>query len=174
MTGVAVVGFMTYLASLLQLAGSLSTMGTAVFFAYWALVAFLSSLLAGRIPLAARGLFTLAMVFGAAGVLLFHGLIDRWSVPQAVLAATILGISYGLANSSLSLLAIESVPQHRVSMGAGASNTARYLGTALGVAVMSVLAGSHGLAGGENVTVLVFAALAILTAIVVPVVARIK
>lgn len=171
-TGIVIVGLMTYLASLLQLAGRLTIGGTAVFLAYWAIVAFLSSLLAGRIKLTSRGQFTLAMVFGAAGILLFYGLVERWSVPQAALAATMLGIAYGLANSSLSLLAIESVPQHRVSMGAGAGSTARYLGSALGIAVMSVLVGGNGQADGADISILAFAVLAMLTAMAVPLAAK--
>jgi MFS family permease len=55
------------------------------------------------------------------------------------------GLSNGLLNASLGHAAVQSVPPDRSAMGSAANNTARYLGSALGVALVSVLlAGADG------------------------------
>jgi hypothetical protein len=51
----------------------------------------------------------------------------------------LLGIGYGLTNAALGRLAVESVPRTRTGMGSGANNTARYVGGAVGVAIVAAL-----------------------------------
>lgn len=63
------------------------------------------------------------------------------------------GVGSGLINSSITHLAIESVPQHRVSMGSGANNTARYVGSSLGAAGVAATIGALGLRTGATVAV---------------------
>jgi hypothetical protein len=56
---------------------------------------------------------------------------------------------------------VASVPAYRAGMGSGANNTARYLGSAVGVTVVAVLAthpDAAGLLAGWNTAVLVTAA----------------
>ena len=55
------------------------------------------------------------------------------------------GISNGILNASLGHAAVETVPPERSAMGSAANNTARYLGSAIGIALVSVLiAGKQG------------------------------
>jgi MFS family permease len=49
----------------------------------------------------------------------------------------IAGIGTGLLNAALGAQAVATVPPHHASMGSGVNNTARYLGSALGVAVVT-------------------------------------
>ena len=49
------------------------------------------------------------------------------------------GLANGVLNASLGHAAVESVPPDRAAMGSAANNTARYLGSALGIALVSVL-----------------------------------
>jgi len=49
------------------------------------------------------------------------------------------GISNGILNASLGHEAVQTVPQERTAMGSAANNTARYLGSAIGIALVSLL-----------------------------------
>ena len=64
------------------------------------------------------------------------------------------GIASGILNAALGREAVASVPEGRGSLGSGANNTARYVGAALGVTVVSVVAlhtpTAAGLAAGWN------------------------
>jgi MFS family permease len=73
----------------------------------------------------------------------------------------IAGLGSGVLNAALGRQAVASVPTGRAAMGSGANNTARYLGSAIGVTVVAVLATSPtaaGLIAGWNTAVLVTAA----------------
>ena len=50
------------------------------------------------------------------------------------------GVASGFLNAALGREAVASVPPGRGSVGSGANNTARYVGSALGVTVVSVVA----------------------------------
>lgn len=50
------------------------------------------------------------------------------------------GAGSGLANGALARLAIDSVPHERASMGSAASNTARYIGASIAVAMVVAIA----------------------------------
>ena len=45
----------------------------------------------------------------------------------------------GLANAALAGLAVHTVPPNRVAMGSGANNTARYVGSSLGIAMVAAV-----------------------------------
>ncbi|OOY08233.1 MFS transporter [Thioclava sp. F36-7] len=51
----------------------------------------------------------------------------------------IAGVSNGILNAALGHEAVQSVPPERAAMGSAANNTARYLGSALGIALISIL-----------------------------------
>jgi hypothetical protein len=73
-------------------------------------------------------------------------------------------------NAALGREAVASVPPGRGSVGSGANNTARYVGSALGVTVVSVIAAAttpQGLVDGWNHAVLVTAAVSLVGALVV-------
>src|SRR4029079_6938698 len=52
------------------------------------------------------------------------------------------GIASGVLNAGLGRQAVATVPAERASFGSGANNTARYLGSAIGVTLVVVLATS--------------------------------
>ena len=52
----------------------------------------------------------------------------------------VLGVGYGAANAALGRESIAHLPAARAAMGSGTNNTARYVGSALGVTVAAVLA----------------------------------
>ena len=81
------------------------------------------------------------------------------------------GVASGVLNAALGREAVASVPPGRGSVGSGANNTARYVGSAVGVTVVSVIAAGAttpaGLVGGWNQAVLVTAAVSVVGALVV-------
>lgn len=48
------------------------------------------------------------------------------------------GAANGILNAALGRQAVASVPADRTAMGSGANNTARYLGSAIGITVAAV------------------------------------
>jgi len=63
----------------------------------------------------------------------------------------IAGISNGVLNASLGHQAVHSVPVERSAMGSATNNTARYLGSSIGITIIAIViangAGSNGISG---------------------------
>jgi hypothetical protein len=84
------------------------------------------------------------------------------------------GAANGVLNAVLGCQAVACVPAERVAMGSGANNTARYLGSAIGLTVVTVLvthagaaSGAAGLVSGWNIAVLVTVGFSLLGALAV-------
>ncbi|MEV4079901.1 MFS transporter, partial [Nonomuraea fuscirosea] len=160
--GAAVVGLLGYLPTVLEAAHGLTPLETGLLLGVWAAVSFVSSLLTRHVRLGTATRLALGLGLSAAG---FTGLVATGaslSLPPVVAGLVVSGVGSGLINSSITHLAIESVPAHRVSMGSGANNTARYVGSSLGAAGVAAVVGGFGLAQGTAIAV---AACATLTAV---------
>ena len=110
----------------------------------------------------------------AVGQLGLFGLSGSAPLAHLLPALLVAGMAYGLLNAALGRQAVASVPAGRTAMGSGANNTARYLGSATGLALVTVLvthagagAGGAGVLPGWNIAVLVTAAFSFLGALVV-------
>jgi hypothetical protein len=139
-TGVATVGLMSFLVTVLQRALGESLLATTLLVLIWSAVATATSwglrwlpgvdgrvLLAGGLAVSAAGLAALAVLdTGSRAVALLPGLV-------------VLGVGYGAANAALGREAVAHVPPERAGMGSGANNTARYLGAAVGVTLVVLL-----------------------------------
>ncbi|WP_084396495.1 MFS transporter [Henriciella aquimarina] len=86
------------------------------------------------------------------------------------------GAANGILNAALGRQAVETVPHERAAMGSGANNTARYLGSAIGITLGAVLiahgaesGGMSGLLTGWNEAVLATTAFSLLGAVIVAV-----
>jgi hypothetical protein len=121
-----------------------------------------SALLTRRLPATLSGGARLSagLVVVAAGLVPL-AFVTPGSGPVSLLPGLIVaGLGTGVVNASLGREAVASVPPHRTGMGSGINNTSRYVGAALGVTVVSVLA-VHGspapasLIAGWNTAVLV-------------------
>ncbi|MGW7362344.1 MFS transporter [Streptomyces sp. NPDC054841] len=159
-TGLAVIGLFSYLPTLLQRAAGMSPLGTAWLFLLWSGTAFLVALqtkrLAGRV--AARHQLALGFALSAAGVLAMLGAVSgTGSWVRLLPGLVVAGVGSGLLNAALPHLAVESVPPERAAMGSGANNTARYIGSAAGVALMIAVS-----AAGTNAALIVSAGLSLL------------
>ncbi|WP_433239695.1 MFS transporter [Streptosporangium sp. CA-135522] len=158
--GIAVIGLMSFLPTVLQLSRGLTPLGAAALLAVWSGMSFLTALQARRLPLTGRGRLALGLLLAAAGTLPLVGSADDASWTRIVLGLLVAGIGSGLINASLTHLAIESVPPHRAGMGSGANNTARYIGSPIGVALMAAIVGTAGPSAGTDGAVLACAAVA--------------
>ncbi|WP_433354100.1 MFS transporter [Microtetraspora malaysiensis] len=163
-TGIAIVGLMSYLPTVLQSALGMTQLATAAVFAFWSGTSFVAALLAPRLRLTARGRLALGLLLSAVGSLALLGTMAHWSAPRALAGLLVAGIGSGLVNASLTHLAIESVPRHRASMGSGANNTARYVGSSVGAALTAAVTAGQGLATGTDLMIVACAAAAALTA----------
>jgi hypothetical protein len=60
-----------------------------------------------------------------------------WRLVPGLLVA---GVASGILNAGLGRQSVASVPSARAALGTGTNNTARYLGSAIGVTIVSVIA----------------------------------
>ncbi|MDX2294004.1 MULTISPECIES: MFS transporter [Streptomyces] len=159
-TGLAVIGLFSVVSVLLQRGAGMAPLATAWLFLLWSGTSFVVALqarrLAGRIS--APYQLALGFVLSAAGTLALLGALDSPDLPWPRLIAglVVAGAGSGLLNAALPRLAVDSVPPERAAMGSGANNTARYLGSAAGVALMLALS-----AAGPDAAVTAAAALAL-------------
>ena len=170
-TGMAVIGVMSYACSFLITTVGLSSLGAALVLGAWSGASAVSALLARRLPARLRGSGQLALglVGVAAGELAMVGQLpgSPWRlVPGLALA----GVASGVLNAGLGREAVASVPPDRAALGSGANNTARYLGSSIGVTLVVVVATATGSGqaadlAGWNHALIVSAALGLATSV---------
>ncbi|MDQ3733518.1 MAG: MFS transporter [Actinomycetota bacterium] len=120
----------------------LTPMEVALWFLPWSLLAFLVALTASRMPasLSIRARLIAGLVLCAVGLLLLlpigAGTSPVWLLPGFLIG----GAGVGLTNPALAAAAVAGVPPERSGMAAGAANTARQLGNAVGIAGLAALA----------------------------------
>lgn len=107
----------------------------------------------------------------AAGQLLQVGLSPGSSTLRLVPGTLAVGVCFGVLNATVGREAVASVPPERAAMGSGANNTARYVGSAIGISLVAVLlAGSEpagtptGILSGWNTAAALTAGLSLLGA----------
>ncbi|MFJ6519108.1 MFS transporter [Streptomyces filamentosus] len=164
-TGLAVIGLFSVVPALLQRGAGLAPLSTAWLFLLWSGTAFVVALQARRLAgrLSAPYQLALGFALSAAGVLLLLGTLGSpgtlnspglpW--PRLIAGLLVAGAGSGLLNAALPRLAVDSVPPERAAMGSGANNTARYIGSAAGVALALALS-----AAGPDAPLLASAGLA--------------
>ncbi|GAA2159264.1 MFS transporter [Actinomadura napierensis] len=167
-TGLAVIGVMSYLATVMTLVLGLSPVASALVLAIWSGLSFAAALQARRLParLPAGRLLGAGLALSAVGEFAMLGLAPDAHWWRLVPGLAVSGIGSGLANAMLARLAVESVPADRASMGSGANNTARYIGASIGVAVVGAIAtgsgqGPSALAHGTDIAMLASAVVAL-------------
>ncbi|MFB7589593.1 MFS transporter [Streptomyces sp. NPDC056169] len=167
-TGLAVIGLFSVVPALLQSGAGMSPLGAAGLFVLWSGTAFVVALQARRLAgrLSAAYQLSVGFTLSAAGVLaLLGGLEGPW--PRLLPGLLVAGAGSGLLNAALPRLAVDSVPPERAAMGSGANNTARYIGSAAGVALTLALT-----TAGPDTALLVSAGLALTGAALTAVLGR--
>jgi Na+/melibiose symporter-like transporter len=150
-SGLASVALMSYAPTMLERGMGDSPLVAGLILLAWSVPSMLTSMQARRLPARfhSRGRLVAGLSAGGVGTaaLAWLGTASPWwtLVPGLVVS----GVGSGLGNAALARLAVESVPAGNAALGSGATNTARYLGSALGIAltVAIVAAGGSGRAG---------------------------
>lgn len=144
-TGVGVIATMSFACTFMVAGLGLSTLQAGALLASWSATSAVAALLFSR--RAARLTGTTQLVVGLVGVAIGLALLTGMSAGSSAVALLpgmlVAGIASGLLNTGLAREAVASVPADNIAMGTGANNTARYLGSSIGVSVASVIAG-HG------------------------------
>ncbi|WP_369209110.1 MFS transporter, partial [Streptomyces sp. PU-14G] len=143
-TGLGVIGVFSYLPALLQQSVGMSELGTAWLLFLWSGTALLVALQTRRLPerFSARHQVAAGFLLSAVGASTMLGALAAGSWERTVPGFFFAGIGSGLLNAALPRLAVESVPADRVAMGSGANNTARYIGSSMGLSLTVVVATS--------------------------------
>jgi len=144
-TGLAVVGLMSYLPTVLQRGLGQSPLASAGVLALWSGTSAVTALLARRLPprLPARWQLAGGLLLCATGLAGMSGLTTGSTWLRLTPGLVIAGVGSGILNAALARLAVESVPAGRAAMGSGANNTARYLGSGAGVAIVVAVVTAH-------------------------------
>lgn len=166
-SGAGVLALMSMVPTVLVRGLGLDPMSAAVILLAWSGVTVLSALGAGYIPesISARKRVILSILGCALGQALLLGTHEGGSWAIALPGLLVAGVSNGILNASLGHEAVQTVPPERAAMGSAANNTARYLGSALGIALISMLiAGGSGGAffDGWHVAVIASSAISVL------------
>jgi MFS family permease len=165
-TGIGIIGLLSFMPGFLGLALGLPATAAALLVLAWSATSVATSLLARRIPARVGGRLQLAggLIGVATGQLLLGGLTSATTLPRLLPGLLVAGAASGVLNAALGREAVASVPADRGGMGSGANNTARYVGSAIGVTVVSVVVANHatvpappGLIAGWNVAAVVTA-----------------
>lgn len=143
-TGLGVIGTFSYLPALLQGAMGMSELATAVVFLAWSGTALLVASQARRLPgrLSARHQLVLGFVVSAVGAVSMLGAVSAGSWQRMLPGMVVAGVGSGVLNAALPRLSVESVPARRAAVGSGANNTARYVGSAMGLSLTVAVATS--------------------------------
>lgn len=141
-TGTGVIATMSFLPTLIQRGMGHGAMYAALVLFAWSGTSVATALLARRLParVTAQVQLGVGLLGVAVGQVMLVGLTER-SGPAALLPGLLVaGAASGVLNAALAREAVASVPAGQASVGSGANNTARYLGAAIGVTVVAVLA----------------------------------
>lgn len=162
--GLAVLGFMSCLPTLLEHVNGASAVGASTAVAIWSGSQFLTSLHVRRLPWPPRRLLSTGLVLAAAGTAALVGLP---TYPWLAFALVVAGLGGGMANVGVARLSVESVPAQHAAMGSATANTARYAGASIGVAAVVLLVGLPSAARtGATLAAVCCAGLAALAAVV--------
>lgn len=173
-TGIGLIGLCSFMPTMLQAGLGDGLLPPTLLMLVWAGSSAVVAWHVKRLPerFSGRARLATALLVIALGTLTLTGLDPETSTWRLVPGMLVTGVAYGLANATLGREAVASVPVDRVGMGSGANNTARYVGSALGVSLVVVTATHHGrtpaaLVDGWNTAVLISAALSVLGALLV-------
>ncbi|CAM3786115.1 MFS transporter [Nocardioides zeicaulis] len=145
-TGAGIIALMSYVSGFVGAALGISATTAAWLMLAWSLPSVVTAVLARRLPPAwsGRARMSVALALVAVGQLMVLG-VGTGSGPARFLPGLLLaGVATGVLNAAMGRESVASVPPGQAGLGSGANNTARYLGSALGVTVVSVVAAPAG------------------------------
>jgi MFS family permease len=174
-TGGGVIALLSLMSGFAGSALGLPPTTTAWLMLAWSGPSVATAMLARRLPhhWTGRARMGVALMVIAAGQLMLWGVGTHSGAGRFVPGLLLAGVATGVLNAALGRESVASVPPAQAGLGSGANNTARYLGAALGVTVVSVVAAPSGsvtaasLVAGWNRATLVTAAVSVAGALAV-------
>lgn len=139
-TGMGVIAVMSFLPTLMERGLGAGALVGSLGIVIWSGVSVPVALVARRLRINGDVQLAIGLAVVAVGLLLLGGLHSDDGLPRLVPGLIIAGVGSGVLNAALGRQAVASVPPDRAGMGSGANNTARYLGSAIGVTVLVGLA----------------------------------
>jgi MFS family permease len=139
--GAGVIGLMSFACTFFIASLDMSSLHAAVLLLGFSGTSAVSALLARRLPATVGGSRQLAIgLFGAAiGELLMLGQPSS-SGWRLVPGLVVIGLASGILNAGLGRQAVATVPAGQAALGSGANNTARYIGSGLGITLVVLVA----------------------------------
>jgi MFS family permease len=160
-SGAGVTALMSFFCTMAERGMARSAVTASVLLLAWSATSVVSALLTRRIPARVTGGARMAvgLVVVAAGLIPLTMLTPASAAWQLVGGLIVAGLGTGVVNASLAREAVASVPATRAGTGSGINNTSRYVGAAIGVTVVTIVAvhpsgGAGGLVSGWNTSAL--------------------
>lgn len=141
-TGLGVIAQMSFFSTVLQRSLHESELIASLALLGWSAVSVVTALFARHLRISGRLQLSIGLLVVAAGQLSMGWLSASSHVLQGVPGLIIAGLGSGVINAALGREAVASVPTARAGMGSGANNTARYVGSAIGVTIVAIVATS--------------------------------
>lgn len=151
-SGAGVLAIMTLVPLVLEQGLGTSPLAAAIILTAWSATTAIAALGAKYLPQdwSPRTLLLVGIAGCAAGQLALV-VIDAHSTAPVLLPGLFLaGISNGILNAALGHQAVQTVPADRTAMGSAANNTARYLGSAIGITVAAMIIAPGATGGAEG------------------------
>ncbi len=142
-TGAGVIAAMSFAPALVARGLGGSAVQAALLLGLWSVTSVPVALLARRLPLGGTAQLVLGLSVTAVGLLALTGIRSGSGFGRLAPGLVVAGVGSGVLNAALGRMAVASVPPALAAMGSGANNTARYLGSAIGVTAVSVLVGAR-------------------------------
>lgn len=151
--GLGIIALMSFTGTFLVGGLGLTSLQAGGLLSLWSATSALSAVLVR--PLVHRVSGTTHLVVGLVGTALGIGLPSELGAHPTILrfvpGLLVAGVASGLLNGGPGRQAIATVAPERAGLGTGANNTARYVGAAVGVSIVSILAAGPHTALGEQV-----------------------
>ncbi len=173
-TGLGVISLLSYLSTMSQRGMGDEPIVAGALMATWAAASIVTALFVPRHfdHFSGRAHLAVGLAVTTVGMVSLFGVEADTNAWLLVAGMALMGIGSGIANAALGREAVASVPAGRGSLGSGANNTARYIGSSIGVSIVATIVADQGTGAdavmdGWNIAVLVTAALSLLGALAV-------
>ena len=141
-TGLGVIAQMSFFSTVLQRGLHRSELTAALALLGWSGISVVTALFARHLRMTGRMQMAIGLLVVAVGQVAMGWQHPSSSVAQAIPGLVVAGLGSGVINAALGREAVASVPPARAGMGSGANNTARYVGSAVGVTIVAIMATS--------------------------------
>lgn len=147
----SILSMLVLLGPYLQLVFELTALEMALWYLPMTGLAFLVALAGARIGrrFTLRTRLTAGLAFSAAGLAALAPVAPSWTFAMLIPGMVLAGFGVGIANPALGAAAVAGVVPERSGVAAGAANTARQLGNALGIAALGAVIHTGALAAAR-------------------------